>query len=360
MILRLFRYAFTQSKTRAMKSRLLDGNDWHCLLRMRNLEDVFRYLSATDYGPFLSGLSPTGSDARAISLSLHDSLFKNAVRLSKSLTQNRAQVVYRLLARYEAENIKTLLRGIWQAMPETTIRPLLYRLETLSRLPIDALLKTRQIPDAIDLLQKTDFHASLVHALAQFRTQNRLFPLEIAVDLAAFRLLTDQIKTLRGIDRKQTARLIGLFVDGVNLSWLIRFRQIYGLSPEEIINYSLPEGCHITLRDIGALARAADLPLFLSTLPQPYRNALGHVQHWSRIQPVFQTWLVAGLYRVFYKDPFHLGLPVSCILLKEMEVKALDGLISAVGAGMPFERISQVWQGGWMQAHDNHYSRKAA
>lgn len=346
---RLFHYAYAQAKTRAMKSRLLNPDDWHYLLRMRSLNDFFSYLSATDYGPFLSNAAASGADARPFSLSLHDCLFKDYIKLIKSLPKSRSLVLYGLLARYEAENIKTLLRGIWQALPDAAIRPMLYRLGILSRLPVAAILEARQVPAAVDLLKKTVFHAPLVHALALFRTQDRLFPLEIAVDMAAFRLLADRIGNLRGIDRKTAARLAGAFADGVNLSWLVRFRWMYGLSPEEIINYSLPLGRHITLQDIGNLARAGDLPAFLEALPHPYRGALEMVRQWSQVLPFFQTWLVAELHRVFRKDPFHIGLPLSYVLLKEMEVKALEGLVSAVGAGESFDGVLQLWQGCWMR-----------
>lgn len=360
MITRLFHYAYAQAKTRAMKSRLLDHDDWHYLLRMRNLDDVFRYLSATDYGPFPPYTAVSGIDARAVSLSLHDVLFNDYIKLIKALPKRRSLVLYGLASRFEAENIKTLLRSIWRASPDASIRPMLYRLKTLSRLPVDAMLTVRQVPDAVALLKTTVFHAPLVHALALFRTQDRLFPLEIAVDMAAFRLLANRINDLHGIDQKKAVQLSGMFVDGVNLSWLVRFRWIYGLSPEEIINYFLPHGRYITLPDIGNLARVSDLPAFIEALPPPYRAALKMVQRWNQVQPFFQTWLVAELYRLFRKDPFHMGLPFSYILLKEMEVKALDGLISAVGAGESVDGILHLCQGYWMQNAWNEKQREAA
>jgi V/A-type H+-transporting ATPase subunit C len=359
MIVRLFRYAYAQSKTRAMKSRLLNHDDWHYLLRMRNIDDIFRYLSATDYGLFLSGLSAAATDSRSISLSLHDCLFKDYTKIIKALPPSRAMVLYALLTRYEAENIKTLLRGIWQGSARMSVRPLLYRLGTLSRLPTEALLETRQIPDAVDLLKQTVYHAPLVHALALFRTQDRLFPLEMAVDMASFRLLHDRIDSLGGADRNTAAWLAGVFVDGINLSWLVRFRTAYGLSPEEIINYSLPHGHLITLKDIGNLTRISNLPTFLDNLPHPYNSALESVQQWNQIHPFFQTWLVAELYRMFRKNPFHIGLPFSYMLLKEMEVKALEGLVSAIEAGESFEGILQLCQGCWMQDAWNE-NREAA
>lgn len=349
MMTGLFRYAYVQSKSRAMKSRLLGPDDWHYLLRMRSLDDVFRYLGATDYGAFFPNPPAARYDTVSVSLGLHDSLFTDYRKLIRSLPRVGSPVLYALLARFEAENIKTLLRGIWQSSPEPAIRRLLYRMGSLSRLPVTAVLEARRIPAAVDLFKKTVFHSPLVHALTLFKTQETLFPLEMAVDSAAFRLLADQIKRLGGTDRNQAARLSGIWVDGVNLSWLVRFRWIFGLSPEEVINYSLPGGRHLTLHDIGNLARASDPLSFVTSLPPPYRDALKGIQHWHEVHPFFQTWLVTELYRVFTKDPFHIGLPISYLLLKEIEVKALEGLISAMGTGESDEGHSRFWRACWMR-----------
>lgn len=115
MIGRVFHYAYVQARTRALKSRLLESDDWHYLLRMRSIDDILRYLSATDYGPFLPRSTIDRTDTRAIFLSLHDALFTDYLKLITSLPRCRSTILYGLAARYDAENIKTLLRGIWKS-----------------------------------------------------------------------------------------------------------------------------------------------------------------------------------------------------------------------------------------------------
>ena len=71
-----------------------------------------------------------------------------------------------------------------------------------------------------------------------------------------FAHLRADLKGLSGLDRRKARELIGTLVDGTNLSWLVRFRHFYGISPEETINYLLIGGTHLTLQDLGRLARA--------------------------------------------------------------------------------------------------------
>jgi len=60
MILKVWRYAYGGAKVMALKSYLLSPDDYHYLLRARNLEDLVGYLRTTDYGPTLSGWTGRG------------------------------------------------------------------------------------------------------------------------------------------------------------------------------------------------------------------------------------------------------------------------------------------------------------
>ena len=341
MIARVFRYSFAQARARAMKGKLLSSEDWHYLLRMRSVEDLLRYLRGTHYALPLSNLSAAGPGAGVVFLALHDDLFEDYGRLLKAVPAKSAHFLESFLLRYAAENLKTILRGIWQGKSASEVEPLLYRLGALSRLPVGELLQIRRITAAVGLLKKTAFHVSLLHALPQFQAQGRLFPLEIAVDTAAVQHVRSGCNRLRGIDRRNTQVLIGKWIDLVNLSWLIRFRHFYNLSPEEAINYILPGGWRLGIRDLGAAARADDLASFLAALPDLYRKVLARTERWTQVQPLLDGWLVRELFRTFSQDPFQVQLPLSYLLLKEMEVKALASLLSAVELGEPAEKLTE-------------------
>mgnify|MGYP002354437402 FL=1 len=119
--------------------------------------------------------------------------------------------------------------------------------------------------------------------MPQFKAQGCIFPLEIAIDTAGYDSIVAGLKPLKGVDRKGVEGLTGRLIDGVNLCWLVRFRHLYGLSPEETINYILPGGRYLDLKTLGTLARAADLPSFLAGLPSPCRDFLGRAGEWREI-----------------------------------------------------------------------------
>jgi len=345
MITRVFRYSNIQARTRTLKGKLLSPEDWHYLQKMRGFDEFLRYLRGTEYAPFLSGFSDSTAEAGQISLALHNALFGDYAKLLKAVPEKGAILLRGLLLRYEAENIKTILRGIWQTKSDTEIRPLLYRLGALSRLPWEDLLNVCRVKDLVDLLKPTLYYRPLMYAFPQFEAQGRLFPLEITLDMVPLEHLAASLKSLKGLNGRGAKALVGEFIDGVNVAWLVRFRHYYGLSAEEAINYSLPGGLRLSLRDLGRLARVSGLPDFLEELPEPYRMSLSSAQRWQQIQPLFQRRLVDELYRSFQGDPFQIRLPTAYLLLREREVKSLESLASALEIGeSPNEIVSLI---GW-------------
>ena len=159
MIARVFRYSFAQARTRALKGKLLSVEDWHYLLRMRNLEDLLKYLSGTDYAAVLArfaGVTPL--PVGEVSLALYEDLFSHTAKLLKAVPKNSSRLLASLLLRYEAENLKTILRGLWRGSSSLEILALLYPLGSLSRLPVEVLLQAGQVTAALNSLRSTPFH----------------------------------------------------------------------------------------------------------------------------------------------------------------------------------------------------------
>lgn len=339
MIAGIFKYSFAQAKTRALKGRLLSAEDWHFLLKCKKLEDVLKYLSGTGYAAALSHLPKGKPEDESVLLALYDELFRDYGKLIKAVPRKSSHLLKGLLSRYEAENLKTILRGIWEGKSPVDIRFFLYHLDRLSSLPVGRLLHAKDIPAAIELLKSTVLYPPLIHALPQFKAQGNLFPLEVAIDITVFEHIVDTLKLIGGHDFKGAEDLIGELIDFENLCWLARFRHFYGLSPEEIINYILPGGKRLEIRDLAVLARSIDLTSFLETLSPPYKDALKSAGDWPEIQPLFERWFLIQLYKVFQKDPFQIRLQLSYLLLKEIEVKALEGLLSALSLGKGTEQF---------------------
>lgn len=339
MIAGVFKYSFAHAKTRALKSKLLSAEDWHFLVACQDLEAVLRFLRGTDYAVALSHLPRGKPDAEVISLALYDELFRDYAKLLKAVPRKSASLLRALLSGFEAENVKTVLRGIWDGRSPSDIGFFLYHLGRLSNLPIAELVQAPKIPVAVELLKSTIFYGPLMHTLPQLKARGTLFSLEVAIDICVFEHLVETLKALNARDRQGAAALIGELIDCENLRWLARFRHFYGLSPEEVINYMLPGGKRLGIQELGRLARSLDLTSFLQGLPTPYGEVLKRAKDWPEILPLFEKWFLIQLHNVFRQDPFQIRLQLSYLLLRQIEVQALEGLVSALELGGPLDEF---------------------
>lgn len=340
MIARVCRYAYAQAKTRALQGRLLGDEDWHFLLRMQSLPNVMQYLGGTAYAKVLADAAPAPQpEAEILTRILYRALFADYAGLVRAVPSRAAHLLLALAARYEAENLKTILRGIRRTVAASTIASLLYDLGSLSRLPIGRLMQVRQLSSAIDRLQGTPYHRPLVHALPQSTVQQSLFPLEMAVDLAVVEQLETAAGNLKGLDRHSAGKLTGCLLDYLNLTWLVRLRHYHDLSPEEAINYTLPGGLFLSLKQLGKLARCSDLNAFLSALEPPFRDVLQGIDSWQQLERSLRRWLLARLLSGIHGDPFQIRLQTSYLLLKEWEIESLRALCTAIQLRAPVDRL---------------------
>ncbi|MBW2163809.1 MAG: V-type ATPase subunit [Deltaproteobacteria bacterium] len=336
MIFAAARYAYPNAKVRALRSRRLTAQDRHFLLETRDFSSFLAYLATTTYGRALPDLEEEKTDPGVMERRLARSLMEDYAKVARSLRGKRQQeLILALFSRFEAENLKVLLRAIFSGLEKQAVAHLLYPLGKLSALPWDDLWACNNPAEIADLLIRNPFGQALRHAIPQYNVQGRLFPLEMALDLSCFQRLKQAISGLRSrSDRKAAKRILGPYVDILNILWVIRLKIHYGLSHEEIVNYSLPGGDLLTLSHLHRLARAEDISKFMEQIPRPIQREVGEVREWEDFHTYLEAWLLRLLARLFAGPPFHIGIEIAFLLEKEMELTSLITLLEAKALGL--------------------------
>ncbi|MCK4603277.1 MAG: V-type ATPase subunit [Deltaproteobacteria bacterium] len=336
MIFAAARYAYPNAKVRALRSRRLTTQDRHFLLEARDFSSFLAYLVTTTYGRALPDLEEKKTDPGVLERRLARSLMEDYAKVTRSLRGKREQeLVLALFSRFESENLKVLLRALFTGRGKQAVSHLLYPLGKLSALPWDDLWACNNPAEIADLLIRNPFGQALKHAIPQYNVQGRLFPLEMALDLSCFQRLKQAISSLRSkSDRKAAKRILGPYVDILNISWVIRLKIHYGLSHEEIVNYSLPGGELLTLSHLHRLARAEDIPSFLEQMPRSLQKEVGEIREWEDFHPYLETWLLRLIAQLFMGPPFHIGIEIAFLLEKEMELTSLITLLEAKAQGL--------------------------
>ena len=188
----------------------------------------------------------------------------------------------------------------------------------------------------------------------------------MALDIRYYRDLAAAIKHLGGADREEARRLLGAHLDMLNVLWAFRYRSYYGLSAEEIVNYTLWQTVRTdaaVVRDIALGAEPRDIllrvwgegafdPVLLQSLGPSQGTMDADVLHppdvlhpqaslLPRIELILRRYWMRLAEREMGGYPFKLGALLGYLVLQQLEVHDLVTLLEGKGMGWELERIRQ-------------------
>ena len=347
MILQLWRYAYGGAKVMALKSLLLSPEDYHYLLRARNLEDLVGYLRTTAYGPTLSGWDWRRSDAEAeLSRRLYGDLAQAFLKVRRGLKKRESRFLDLLQYRLVAENLKVVLRSLHQRLDPVEAARRLLPLAGLSTLDFQEMLRQETIPRLVASLAATVWGPALKKGLPRFEREANLFPLEMALDLLVYASLWQGLEGLSRADRRIAGDILGALADIANITWTGRFRDLYGFPPEETYQYLLEAGSFINPAARHDLAFAADTGEMILRLPRRrYVELLQGATDRAEVEIRLRQHWMATLGKSLSRPPFQIGLPITYLFFKELELDNLITLITGMLLNLPSERVApSLWR----------------
>ncbi|TAK32739.1 MAG: hypothetical protein EPO21_14725 [Chloroflexota bacterium] len=340
----VFVYSRSQALTRALLGNLLDDAQIKGLANADDLVGTVRILRGTTYGPWLEG--PEFETLPGAERALDTSTVDAYERIRDSLTGPSRALIVGLARRVELLNLLAVLRALVRGRNTDEVANLWVDLGDMATLPREALLRATDVFEVARLVERTPYGPALHHALDRYRQERSLFPLEMSLQLDYYGRLWDLAERLMAQDRSSALRLLGLWYDLVNIEWVIRFRLLYQLSPEELFNYTLPHGRLIDSQTLRHMATASSLAEIVEVLPALYQHLLTSVTRGTD-----ELWRVGvalgrGLRRAARSEllgyPFRISLQVAYVWLKEIEVRDLKTILEAKQYQKPAEEIEPL------------------
>jgi V/A-type H+-transporting ATPase subunit C len=347
MILKIWRYAYGGAKVMALRSFLLSAEDYHYLLRARNLEDLVAYLRTTAYGPTLSGWDWLRSDAEAeLSRRLHGNLAQTFLKVRRGLKKREARFLAHLIHRLEAENLKVVLRALNLRLDPVQAAARLLPLEILSPLNFPELLRQGTIPRLAEALTSTIWGLPVNRGLPRFVKENNLFPLEMSLDLFVYASLWQGLEELSRADRRIAGELLGTLADITNITWAGRFRDLYAFPAEETYQYLLEAGSFRSPAVRRDLAFAPNTGEMILRLPRPaYVALLQGAEDRAEVEARLRQFWMTTLTKNLVQPPFQIGLPLTYLFLKELEIDNLITLFTGMMLNLPAEQVAPwLWR----------------
>ena len=182
----------------------------------------------------------------------------------------------------------------------------------------------------IQRLKGTWYHDPLNHSAYRFEQEGETFPLEVALDLRYHERLWETVSSLKRKDKRIACALIGAQLDALNILWMIRFKENYRFSPEEILNYSLTHGRFITPRKRKEMAFSIDKNEIVNHLDHtPYKKILMGIQDAELAYSVLLQYIFSMAKKNWVGDPFQIGVILDYLIFKEMEIANLITITEA-------------------------------
>ncbi|MDY0091837.1 MAG: V-type ATPase subunit [Candidatus Vecturithrix sp.] len=349
MISSVFKYAYPHAKIRALKGNLLSQELMRALLQTETFEEVLHVLRMTPYADGFGDFTPDAISIPLLTRILHRNLFEDYEKTIRSVARDIQPLFILLYQKYELVNLKTILRGIISHTDPQDIAALLLPTERYTLFSKDTLLEYHEVHHLIEALQGSFFQYPLNQALRRFEEEQEFFPLEMALDLHYYHTLWDATLELPEQERQESQHILGMWLDILNVAWVIRFKEHYHFSPEEILNYLIQHGYAFKLRERRQLAYARG-----SQEVREYLKTTGYARALEQEDEAFNTlhvtlfrYLGEQLYKYFFGNPFHIGVLLGYLLMKEFEISDILTIAEAKKYGFSLEQSQHyVIRGG--------------
>ena len=330
----LFSYAAAQGYIRARLSRLLDRATWASLLEAGSSAELSRLLGQTRAAPAVT------SDGAIVLKILRGEVAAAARALVRFLPRSSGELVAWYNQRLEIENLKTVLRAVHYHVEKPRALASLIPLRA-TRWRWEALLEAGSIVAVIDQIRDSPYAVPLQNAMERYQQEQRLFFLEVALDLFYFQKLVRLIESQTGKDAADARRFLGRWIAVQNLLWAYRYR-IYGrMSPEEIINYTLHHAFAAGLDMVRRIALGSPLAVEAQRLGFRIAPGLSEVESLTELEILAERERFQDASSFISRPLFHLGGALAYIWLLDGEVRDLAVIAEGKATGLSGPEIAR-------------------
>jgi len=183
---------YVNARVRARRAKLFSDEDYRKLVRMGPGE-IARFMEETEYESEINALGSRHDGVDLIEYALNRNMAKHFDDLLRWAGGSVYDRIASYLRKFDAWNVKTVLRGIYSEAAPEAIRTDLIGAGEFDEDLLDRLVNAGSIEDAVELLDGTLFGEPLAAAFEEYEETGVLVPLENAVDRAFYEHLLDDV-----------------------------------------------------------------------------------------------------------------------------------------------------------------------
>ena len=187
-------YEYVVARIRSRQAALFDDDDYRKLVRMGTGE-IARFMEETEYESEMNALGSRYSGVDLVEYALNRNLAKHFDDLLEWCDGRLYDLVARYLRKFDAWNVKTVIRGLYSGADRTEVEDDLIRAGEFSDKQLEQLLAAEEIAEVVSVLSNTMFEEELTAALEDYEDTGTLVALENAADRAFYETLLEGLPT---------------------------------------------------------------------------------------------------------------------------------------------------------------------
>tara|TARA_Y100000588_G_scaffold384267_1_gene475190 strand:+ start:241 stop:1257 length:1017 start_codon:yes stop_codon:yes gene_type:complete len=331
--------AYASTRAKARRAKLLPEEAYGQLMNME-LAEIARYIQDLEYRKDIDRHGSTLRGADLIETALMENLSMSWGDLIGFCNGELKKNVEAYADKFRIENLKTLLRGIYQGMTADEISKIVSPLTEKDKEQYARVAEGKNLQEAIEQLEGDPYQGVLREALEKRKTDS-MQPLEDALDVAYYDGLMKRIKTSNAADDAYK-KFVKIEIDIANIKTAMRLRHrgVEG-HPELFI-----DGGDI---DVDALVAAQNVFEIMNGIEgTPYHeyleNGLGNIEepNLNGAVSALEEYIAKESKRFSYLYPVSILPILDYLLRKQREVKNLRAIVRGKDLGLTKEIIEKL------------------
>ncbi|WP_396610861.1 V-type ATP synthase subunit C [Haloferax sp. S1W] len=330
------------ARVRARRSALFGDEEYRKLVRMGPAE-IARFMEESEYETEINALGSRFSGVDLIEYALNANMAKQFNDILDWAGGRLYDLIARYLRKFDAWNVKTIIRGIYSDIARDEVESDLIRAGEFDESFLSRLLEVQEIEEIVELLSGTIFGDGLEAAYDDYEDVGVLVPLENAVDRAFYEQLLEGL--VIGEETKQYLEFLEAEIDFRNARNALRIaRSGADLDP---VDYFIEGGTLFRESEIATLAtNTSELvsKIAESRYGDRLDDALSDLEEADSLigfERALDSALLEYADTLGYVFPLSVTPVLSYILAKEREVDNIRAIARGREAGLSPDEIEE-------------------
>lgn len=331
--------AYLNARVSLLRARLWQRSDFLHLLDAGE-DDVAAVLSEHGLPQLARGY--TGQEGLSLEQRVIACVLDETRVLLRPLEGASRAFLFYWTQRFEISNLKTLLRGKMTGERPAALLARLTPMGSFARLDGEALAHTEDLPELFRTLEVGSYAAIARQARLAFEESHDPFLLDAALDRAYYEGLARHAKALEVEQGADFARLMGSYIDRINLVWLLRYRFNYHLPPAQVFYLLVNAHYGLSLSLLKTLAAKADIAAVLSALPEALHARLAEATEISEVARRMEQRRLLLAENILRKSGQSFTRAFAYLMLRERRLRDVRAILRGRQLRLPLSAIAHV------------------